>query len=645
MGLHQAAHQGHVAIVRRLLSDGATADIDSGVGGWSPLHVAAGRGHIGVVETLLAGRADPAVCDRDGKLPLDWAERSKRNAVAVALRRRARLMQLEQRSQAQQLIVEKEGSESGEILLQLAPKVVSWDNGSEHGSDMLPPPLKKCIQESNVPRVAELLDEIAELKAKLCKANESNGHLMEKLSQAYDVQQEGSESGEVPLHLIPISRRSGSESGEVVTAITGIARESCAHESDDIGKEPARIAGIFDTASVATPRSQHISECGEVPPCVAERVHSGSIAAPPAQMPLGMSLAMLRSPFIGSDIGQVLPRLAESPGASALGSCSQLLGSESGELSIGFAQRGQAASIATLRSQLSGSEAGEVLLRAAEGLQETSAAVLRARALGSERGEVPLGSESGEVASRVSASGNHQQLTGSERGEVLPRAAGRPQVASIGVLSELLGTESGELLSRLAEESQQTSFAMTRAQFVGSEIGQVQSQAETAATPRSQHVGSESGEILTVLAEALEIAATPRSKFVGSESGEVPAHIGATPQIARAATPQSQHVGSESGEVLSPIAEREQAGSAATSSSHHKINEPVNISGARLHGSGEDSASNLSRSDDMLPQVGEALLNSSGAGSDVSAGEVIGLRPLPEAGERHAKDALPPVLG
>ncbi len=55
--LHAAAQNGHINVVKLLLTKGATVDAamsDAGQStGWTPLHVAAQQGHINVVNLLL----------------------------------------------------------------------------------------------------------------------------------------------------------------------------------------------------------------------------------------------------------------------------------------------------------------------------------------------------------------------------------------------------------------------------------------------------------------------------------------------------------------------------------------------------------------------------------------------------------------
>jgi ankyrin repeat protein len=58
--LHIAAHFGHVAIIRFLLSSGASVDSRTNVG-YTPLHQAAQQGHTQVINLLLENKAQPDV--------------------------------------------------------------------------------------------------------------------------------------------------------------------------------------------------------------------------------------------------------------------------------------------------------------------------------------------------------------------------------------------------------------------------------------------------------------------------------------------------------------------------------------------------------------------------------------------------------
>jgi ankyrin repeat protein len=95
--LMAAAHGGFAQIGRILISRGANLDVRTAsgaselesrtatVGGESALHYAAGGGHLEFVALLLERGANPQAEDNSGLIPLDWALRQGRFAVAELL--------------------------------------------------------------------------------------------------------------------------------------------------------------------------------------------------------------------------------------------------------------------------------------------------------------------------------------------------------------------------------------------------------------------------------------------------------------------------------------------------------------------------------------------------------------------------------
>ena len=74
--LHDAAREGDVEAIQRLLAAGADPNAKAAYLGDTPLHTAALMGHADAIAALLKGGADPnanAANDADGDTPLHWA--------------------------------------------------------------------------------------------------------------------------------------------------------------------------------------------------------------------------------------------------------------------------------------------------------------------------------------------------------------------------------------------------------------------------------------------------------------------------------------------------------------------------------------------------------------------------------------------
>ena len=68
--MHDAAYNGHEAVVQMLLKAGADVKAVT-KDGRTPLHEAAYNGHEAVVQMLLKAVADVKAVDKDGKRPVD----------------------------------------------------------------------------------------------------------------------------------------------------------------------------------------------------------------------------------------------------------------------------------------------------------------------------------------------------------------------------------------------------------------------------------------------------------------------------------------------------------------------------------------------------------------------------------------------
>eukprot|EP01103_Thecamoeba_quadrilineata_P019907 TRINITY_DN828_c0_g1_i1.p1 TRINITY_DN828_c0_g1~~TRINITY_DN828_c0_g1_i1.p1 ORF type:complete len:368 (+),score=68.03 TRINITY_DN828_c0_g1_i1:58-1161(+) len=69
--LHIAASEGHIDIVRYLISSGESVNVASAEG-WTPLHEAASEGHLLICSELLSAGADVAARTKEGTLPLHY---------------------------------------------------------------------------------------------------------------------------------------------------------------------------------------------------------------------------------------------------------------------------------------------------------------------------------------------------------------------------------------------------------------------------------------------------------------------------------------------------------------------------------------------------------------------------------------------
>ncbi|CAE1314904.1 Ankyrin repeat domain-containing protein 39 [Acanthosepion pharaonis] len=71
--LHYASRNGHLSTCEALVMQGANVNCQTASGKSTPLHRAAYRGHRLVVKYLLSKKANPMICDADGKTALHKA--------------------------------------------------------------------------------------------------------------------------------------------------------------------------------------------------------------------------------------------------------------------------------------------------------------------------------------------------------------------------------------------------------------------------------------------------------------------------------------------------------------------------------------------------------------------------------------------
>ena len=83
--LHNAACEGHVAVVKVLLDKGANVDPKSTKNYMTPLHLAAMKGHHTVAMALLAAKADVSARTDTGTAPLGFAAAFGHRAVVAVL--------------------------------------------------------------------------------------------------------------------------------------------------------------------------------------------------------------------------------------------------------------------------------------------------------------------------------------------------------------------------------------------------------------------------------------------------------------------------------------------------------------------------------------------------------------------------------
>eukprot|EP01103_Thecamoeba_quadrilineata_P019908 TRINITY_DN828_c0_g2_i1.p1 TRINITY_DN828_c0_g2~~TRINITY_DN828_c0_g2_i1.p1 ORF type:complete len:386 (+),score=79.18 TRINITY_DN828_c0_g2_i1:35-1159(+) len=76
--LHIAASEGHIDIVRYLISTGESVNVASAEG-WTPLHEAASEGHLLICSELISGGADVTAKSKEGTLPLHYLVGSPTN--------------------------------------------------------------------------------------------------------------------------------------------------------------------------------------------------------------------------------------------------------------------------------------------------------------------------------------------------------------------------------------------------------------------------------------------------------------------------------------------------------------------------------------------------------------------------------------
>jgi ankyrin repeat protein len=81
---HAAADEGHLDVVKYLISLGAHVNVGDNRG-WTPLHMAAFFGHLSIVQFLVQSGADTNIRDKWGLTALDWARQWDNPEVAAWL--------------------------------------------------------------------------------------------------------------------------------------------------------------------------------------------------------------------------------------------------------------------------------------------------------------------------------------------------------------------------------------------------------------------------------------------------------------------------------------------------------------------------------------------------------------------------------
>jgi len=71
------ARRGNLALVRKLLQNGANLEVSSNEDLYTPLHLAAGNELMDICDILLSGGADPLAKDSDGKIPASYIKTPK----------------------------------------------------------------------------------------------------------------------------------------------------------------------------------------------------------------------------------------------------------------------------------------------------------------------------------------------------------------------------------------------------------------------------------------------------------------------------------------------------------------------------------------------------------------------------------------
>ncbi len=140
-----AASEGHTAIVKLLLEEGANPDIQNNIG-WTVLIFAASKGHTAIVKLLLEHGADPNIQEEDGWTALIWAASKGNMAMVQAL--------LQHNAKAD--IQEKDGWTALRLArsnghTEVAALLALYENGNT--------PLMVAVLQNNVDRVDQLLQD------------------------------------------------------------------------------------------------------------------------------------------------------------------------------------------------------------------------------------------------------------------------------------------------------------------------------------------------------------------------------------------------------------------------------------------------------------------------------------------------------
>ena len=84
--LHYASQGGHVEVLKVLTDSGASTNMKTNGGGYTPLHLAVIGDHRDCVQVLLKCGADMSCTDEFGKTPMQAAEQSSKSTLVKLMR-------------------------------------------------------------------------------------------------------------------------------------------------------------------------------------------------------------------------------------------------------------------------------------------------------------------------------------------------------------------------------------------------------------------------------------------------------------------------------------------------------------------------------------------------------------------------------
>lgn len=88
--LLNAVQEGHISLIKSLLSKNADINVRATIDGFTPLMLAARWGHTDVVSTLIELGADVKIKDGKGQTALFWSTKSKNRDTVLKLIVRAK---------------------------------------------------------------------------------------------------------------------------------------------------------------------------------------------------------------------------------------------------------------------------------------------------------------------------------------------------------------------------------------------------------------------------------------------------------------------------------------------------------------------------------------------------------------------------